>query len=205
MKTILFVFSLILLTIGCVQVPSTASTTLEEYDSEKGDSIYVEGNYIIANVSLQTPNPCYEIKPNVTTNGSVVDFVISLESTLGVFDDCAAVIGTKAAKIKYGPVNDGYYSVKFLALYPNTGWAAVTWETEAVQVPPEPEPIVNAEGFTLTNDAGKSCTDTDECEGRCSGADWDATSGQCSEFLELYGCSYTLHDGVVLFAEGPEC
>ena len=62
----------------------------------------------------------------------------------------------------------------------------------------------NNKCYPLTSDVGKLCTDSNECEGECVGAGWEATSGKCSKWTVEKGCHYVLINGKVNFAIGCE-
>ena len=62
----------------------------------------------------------------------------------------------------------------------------------------------NNKCYSLTNDAGKYCIDSSECEGQCLGDNWESTNGKCGEWTVEKGCQYVLLDGKVNFASGCE-
>lgn len=45
-----------------------------------------------------------------------------------------------------------------------------------------------------TSDVSKSCTDSDQCEGKCLGQE-NITTGQCSEWITIYGCHAYIEQG----------
>lgn len=45
-------------------------------------------------------------------------------------------------------------------------------------------------------DAGKICTDSDDCEGRCEAGDPTAAIGTCSARISPFGCYSEMRDGV---------
>ncbi|MCK5177649.1 MAG: hypothetical protein KAQ92_08035 [Candidatus Aenigmarchaeota archaeon] len=56
--------------------------------------------------------------------------------------------------------------------------------------------------YSLTNDVGKSCTDSSECEGDCLGDGWESTNGKCGKWTVEKDCHYVLLDGKVSVAIG---
>ncbi|MEK6852565.1 MAG: hypothetical protein AABX59_01670, partial [Nanoarchaeota archaeon] len=48
-----------------------------------------------------------------------------------------------------------------------------------------------------TSDAGKKCTDSDQCEGSCIGESEDSTSGTCTAWTITVGCHAFVEDGKV--------
>ncbi len=47
----------------------------------------------------------------------------------------------------------------------------------------------------ITSDAGKVCTDSDQCEGICLAEDGDAESGRCSHTEQVIGCVFEMTKG----------
>lgn len=48
------------------------------------------------------------------------------------------------------------------------------------------------------NDAGRSCTDGEHCEGDCLAEEPSVKQGRCSDFQTVYGCVNLLKDGKAL-------
>ena len=46
-----------------------------------------------------------------------------------------------------------------------------------------------------TTDAGKSCTDSQQCQGSCVTEDANATSGNCTDWKIIEGCHAIFHKG----------
>ncbi len=47
----------------------------------------------------------------------------------------------------------------------------------------------------IASDAGKVCTDSDQCEGVCLAEDGDAESGRCSDTEKVIGCVFEMRKG----------
>lgn len=47
------------------------------------------------------------------------------------------------------------------------------------------------------SDAGKICTSSDQCQGRCIGESVAVTSGKCSDYQKVFGCHPFVENGLV--------
>lgn len=126
-----------LLVSGCQQSPGAVGEPqllTEEYDNSRQDSIYSEGNFIVANVKFDTPTPCYGMTASARQEGSKVIFVADIHSTLEEGQGCVQMIGSVSSKLKYGPMPKGDYTVEMNADYTNSGWDSATLGPLSVRI-----------------------------------------------------------------------
>lgn len=83
---------------------------------------------------ITTPNPCYELEPDVAGGDEKILLRVVAVPADGV-EACAAVLGSLAYEVDIPDLRPGEYLVTVVHSYPGTGWPDRTVADETVQVP----------------------------------------------------------------------